>query len=183
MVTRTPYPAALTDETWTVHTRNEALSAWTAGWYDAAPPRDRHLIFHLFSPHAETLFPDVHAVRRSGLAMWRYQYERNLTAPGFGTLVQRLTATSPEAAALWAEHELAFPPHEYPLRLRHPNHGIIDAHVLFTPVTPRLWSYAMIVPPGIAPPNGVSLPTAHEADMQAPVIDPDSGVPRLSAGG
>jgi hypothetical protein len=94
----------------------------------------------------------VHAIRRACLAMLRYQYTRNLASPGFAQFVARLTASSPEAAELWARHEVAFPPHEYPVRVRHGACGIIDAHVLFVPVSPRLWTYTMILPSGSPPP-------------------------------
>jgi transcriptional regulator with XRE-family HTH domain len=147
-----PYPAALTDETWTLLHYNQAMNAWSGGWYDAAHPADRHLVRYLFSKSAEDCLPDVHAIRRAGLAALRYQYTRNLAAPGFTRLIARLTASSPEATDLWARHEVAFPPHEYPVRFRHPEAGTIEAHVLFVPVNPQLWTYTMVLPPGIQPP-------------------------------
>jgi hypothetical protein len=147
-----PYPAALTDETWKVLHFNDAMNAWAGGWYAAAEPADRHLVRYLFSKAAEDALPDAHAIRRASLAMLRYQYTRNLTSPGFAQFVTRLTASSPEAAEVWARHEVAFPPHEYPVRVRHAVRGIIDAHVLFVPVSPQLWTYTMILPPGIQPP-------------------------------
>jgi hypothetical protein len=154
MVTRMdPYPAALTDETWTLLHYNSAMNAWAGAWYDTAAIGDRHLVRYLFSKTAEGFLPDVHPIRRAGLAMLRYQYTRNIAAPGFTDLVTRLTADSAEAAELWARHEVAFPPHEYPVRVRHAGGGTIEAHVLFVPVNPRLWIYTMIVPPGIRPPS------------------------------
>jgi transcriptional regulator with XRE-family HTH domain len=146
------YPAALTDETWTLKHLNTAMNTWAAGWYENAPPADRHLVRYLFSDTAEGFLPDVHAVRRSAIAMLRYQYTRNLAAPGFTGIVARLTAGSEEAADLWARHEVAFPAHEYPCRVR-TSAGTADAHVIFTPITPRLWMYTMIVPPGTRPPS------------------------------
>jgi transcriptional regulator with XRE-family HTH domain len=145
-----PYPAALTDETWTLLHHNDAMNAWAYGWYDDAGPADRHLVSYLFSKNAEDLLPDVRAVRRDSMAMLRYQYTRNLS-PRFRSVVGRLTAASAEAAGLWARHEVAFAPHEYPIRLR-ADGGIIDAHVLFAPVNPRLWSYIMILPPDVRAP-------------------------------
>jgi transcriptional regulator with XRE-family HTH domain len=148
-----PYPAALTDETWTLLHYNNAMSAWTSGWYDDVVPSERHLVSFLFSKTAEDCLPDVHALRRASLAMLRYQYTRNLATPGFTSAITRLIASSPEAAALWARHEVAFPPHEYPVRVRHAAGGIIDAHVLFVSFTPRLWTYTMVLPPGAQPPS------------------------------
>jgi transcriptional regulator with XRE-family HTH domain len=143
-----PYPAALTDETWTLLHYNNALDAWAGGWFSAAAPAERHLMRFLFSKRAEDSLPDVHAIRRASLAMLRYQYTRNLAAPGFGRLIAQLTVSSPEAAALWARHEIAFPPHEYPVRIRDADRRIIDALVLFAPVRPQLWTFTMILPPG-----------------------------------
>jgi transcriptional regulator with XRE-family HTH domain len=147
-----PYPAALTDETWTLLHYNNAMNAWAAGWYDAARPDERHLILYLFSKSAEDLLPDALALRRHGLATLRYQYTRNLEFPEFARLVTRLTGSSGEAAALWARHEIVFPPHEYTVRIRHPDRGIIDTHVVFVPIRPRLWLYTMVLPPGLQPP-------------------------------
>jgi transcriptional regulator with XRE-family HTH domain len=159
-----PYPAALTDETWTLLHYNSAMNAWAGGWYDQASPADRHPVFYLFSQSAEDSLPDVRAARQAAIAALRYQYTRNLATPGFSRLIARLTVSSPEAASLWERHEVAFPPHEYPVRLRHPDHEIIDAHVLFAPVNPRLWTYTMILPPGIQPllgPGRFASPRVH----------------------
>jgi transcriptional regulator with XRE-family HTH domain len=153
MVTRMDLPAALTDETWTLLHHNSAMSEWSGEWYDTAAPGDRHLVRYLFAEAAEGFLPDVHRIRRAALAMLRYQYTRNLAAPGFTSLVTRLTADSPEAARLWGKHEIAFPPHEYPVRVRHAGGGTVEAHVIFVPVNPRLWTYTMVVPPGIRPPS------------------------------
>jgi hypothetical protein len=127
------------------------MSAWTGGWYDAAPPAERNVILYLFSEHAEKQLPDVHALRRYSVATWRYQFTRNLS-PAFAGLVRRLTETGAEAAELWARHEVVIPPHESPTRVRHPDHGIVLAHVAFTPLHPQLWLYSMILPKGISPP-------------------------------
>ena len=120
------HPAALTDETWTLLHYNKAMNTWSGGWYGAANPADRHLILYLFSRLAEDRLPDVHAIRRAGIAALRYQYTRNLATPVFARLIVRLTTSSHEAAALWKRHEVAFPAHEYPIRLaprRSRSHG------------------------------------------------------------
>jgi transcriptional regulator with XRE-family HTH domain len=145
-----PYPAALTDETWTVLHHNDALDTWSGGWYSAADAAGRHLVTYLFSENAEVFLPDVHAIRQASIARLRYQYTRNLS-PRFRSIIARLTAASPEAADLWARHEVAFAPHEHPVRLR-ADRGIVDAHVLFTPFSPRLWSFTMVLPPSIRVP-------------------------------
>ena len=156
-----PFPAALTDKTWALLHYNRAMNEWAGGWLDDAAPADRHLVLYLFSKHAEDSLADVHAIRRAAIAMLRYQYTRNLAAPAFPRLIRRLTETSPEAARLWSLHEVALPPHECQVRLRHPDHGTIDAHVLFTPVNPRLWTCTVVMPPGIQPPQGQASETGR----------------------
>jgi len=145
-----PYPAALTDETWTVLHHNDALDAWSNRWFTATDPAHRHLVAYLFSDSAAAFLPDVRAIRRTRMAMLRYQYTRNLS-PRFRGIIDRLTIGSLEAADLWARHEVAFAPHEYSVRLR-AGSEIVDAHVVFTPVSPWLWSFTMILPPGIRTP-------------------------------
>lgn len=149
-----PYPAALTDETWRLLHHNRAMSAWAGGWYDCAGPDDRHLTLYLFAKEAADSLPDISAVRKHGIATLRYQYDRNLGSPRFADLVTRLTGGSAEAAELWERHEIAFPPHEYSLRVRSRDDVIIEAHVIFTPIRPYLWLYSMIVPPDASPPHG-----------------------------
>jgi len=146
-----PYPAALTDETWTVLHHNDALDTWSNGWFTATDPAHRHLVAYLFSDMAAAFLPDVRAIRRARMAMLRYQYTRNLS-PRFRDIVDRLTAGSAETANLWRQHEVAFAPHEYSIRLR-ADRGIVEAHVLFAPLSPRLWSFTMVLPPGILPPG------------------------------
>jgi transcriptional regulator with XRE-family HTH domain len=147
-----PFPAALTDESWTLLFRNTAMDKWAGGWFLTVPPDRQNLILYLFSDHAEQHLPDIHALRSYCTALLRYQYDRNLASAKFADLVRNLIGTGAEAAELWARHEVEFAPHQYPVRLRH-GAGTADASVLFTPVTPQLWLFAMVIPAGISPPR------------------------------
>ena len=60
-------------------------------------------------------------------------------------------ADTPIFDGLWERHEVEIPPREYPVRVRHPAHGIIRADVALMPVYPRLWLYVMVLPEGIEP--------------------------------
>lgn len=152
LVSCSSYAAALTDETWTVIHLNHAMSAWAGGWFESVAPADRHLVAYLFSGQAEASMPDIRAVRRASIAWLRYQYARNLSSPGFTRTVEKLLQGSPGAAELWSRRELAFPPHLYPVRVRHPGTAaIFRANVLFAPVTPRVWTYTMILSPDAVP--------------------------------
>ena len=169
-----PYPGALTDEMWTIRFGNPAMSAWAGGWYDRVPPGQQNLVLYLFSEHSADLLPDVHVHRRFWIAVLRYQYTRNISSPRFADLISRLLATGDEAAELWERHEVEFSPREYPVRLRHPTHGIIKADVALMPVYPRLWLYTMVLPAGIEPPPVPGLSEAavtgkpHELAAAAP---------------
>ena len=105
-----PNPAIITDETWTIIARNEAVSAWAGGWLDQLPHGQQNLVLYLFSDACEALLPDVHAARRAAIAGSRYQYARNVTSDRFAALIARLHATGPEARELWNRHEIAIPP-------------------------------------------------------------------------
>jgi hypothetical protein len=69
-----------------------------------AAPGDRHLVRYLFSETAEGFLPEVHAVRRPAIAMLRYQYTRNLAAPGFTSLVTRLIADTGDHGPRHRDH-------------------------------------------------------------------------------
>ncbi|MGI8449522.1 MAG: helix-turn-helix domain-containing protein [Streptosporangiaceae bacterium] len=88
-----PNPAIITDETWTIVARNEAVSAWAGGWLDQLPHGQQNLVLYLFSDACEALLPDVHAARRAAIAGLRYQYARNVTSDRFAALIARLHAT------------------------------------------------------------------------------------------
>lgn len=146
LVTCSPYAAALTDETWTVTHYNRKMNAWAGGWFESVATAERHLVAYLFTAHAEARLPDIRAVRRDSIARFRYQYARNLSSPGFTGTVEDLLRGSRAAAELWSKRELAFPPHLYPIRIRHPATAVVvRANVLFTPVTPRVWTYTLIL--------------------------------------
>lgn len=146
-----PSPAIITDETWTVIARNEAMSAWVGAWLDQEPSGQQNLVLYLFSADCEALMPDVHAVRRAIIAGLRYRYARNVTSDRFAALVARLQETGPEARALWERHEVAIPPREYRLRVRHPAYGVIEADDAILQISAWSWMHVVIVPGGVLP--------------------------------
>ena len=148
-----PNPAIITDETWTIIARNEAMSAWLADWLDQAPAGQPNLVLYLFSDDCAALLPDVHATRRAIIAGLRYQYARNVASDRFAALVARLQATGPEARELWDRHEIAIPPREYHVRVRHPGHGVIEADDAALQISAWFWMHVVIFPEGILPPG------------------------------
>jgi len=148
-----PSPAIITDETWTVIARNQAMSAWAGSWLDQVPAGQQNLVLYLFSADCEALLPDVHAARRAVIAGLRYQYARNITSDRFAALVARVQDTSPEARALWDRHEVAFLPREYRVRVRHPAYGVVEADDAALQISARLWMHVVVFPGGVLPPG------------------------------
>jgi transcriptional regulator with XRE-family HTH domain len=152
-------PAAITDEMWTLMARNQALTAWTGGWFDGVPRREQNLVLFLFSPQAEQMLPGVHAHRRAILAGLRYQYIRHIGSDRFAGLIATLLEISPEARKLWQQHEIDLPPRQSTTRMRYPGQGVIDARTLMAPLSPRTWLMLTWLPEGLQPP-GRSQPQA-----------------------
>jgi len=148
-----PSPAIITDETWTVIARNEAMSAWAGAWLDQAPAGQQNLVLYLFSTDCEALMPDVHAARRAIIAGLRYQYARNVTSDRFAALVAHLQEAGPEARALWDRHEVAIPPREYRVRVRHPAYGVVEADDATLQISAWLWMHVVVFPDGVLPPS------------------------------
>lgn len=148
-----PNPAIITDETWTVIARNDAMSAWVGSWLDQAPAGQRNLVLYLFSDDCEALLPDVHATRRAIIAGLRYQYARNVSNDRFAALVARLQATGPEARDLWDRHEVAIPPREYRVRVRHPGYGVVEADDAALQISAWFWMHVVVFPEGMLPPG------------------------------
>ncbi len=148
-----PNPAIITDETWTVIAWNEAMSAWADGWPGQMPPGQRNLVLYVFSDDCEALLLDVHAARRAIIAGLRYQYARNVASDRFADVVARLQATGPEARELWDRHEIAIPPREYHVRVRHPGHGLIEADDATLQISAWFWMHVVVFPEGVLPPG------------------------------
>jgi transcriptional regulator with XRE-family HTH domain len=148
-----PSPAIITDETWTVIARNEAMSAWVGAWLDQEPSGQQNLVLYLFSADCEALMPDVHAVRRATIAGLRYQYARNITSDRFASLVARLQETGPEARELWDRHEVAIPSQEYRVRVHHPVSGVVEADDAILQISAWNWMHVVVFPDGILPPG------------------------------
>jgi transcriptional regulator with XRE-family HTH domain len=148
-----PSPAIITDETWTVIARNEAMSAWMGAWLDQELSGQQNLVLYLFSADCEALMPDVHAVRRATIAGLRYQYARNITSDRFASLVARLQETGPEARELWDRHEVAIPSQEYRVRVHHPVSGVVEADDAILQISAWNWMHVVVFPDGILPPG------------------------------
>lgn len=148
-----PNPAVITDETWTAVAWNRAMSAWIGRWLGQVPSGQPNLVLYLFSDDCEMLLPDVHAARRAVIAALRYQYARNVASDRFTALIARLQATSQEARELWDRHEVAIPPREYHVRVRHPAHGAIEADDAALQISASCWMHVVVFPDGVLPPG------------------------------
>lgn len=148
-----PSPAMITDETWAVIARNEAMAAWLSGWLDQVPPGQQNLMLYLFSDHCAALLPEVHAARRAAVASLRYRYARNITSDRLAGLLDRLLIASPEARDLWQRHEITFPPRQYPVRVRHPGYGVIEATDATLQISEWFWMHVVVFPGNALPPG------------------------------
>jgi len=164
-----PNPAIITDASWTVIAWNDAMTAWAGGWPGEAPDGFPNLALYLFSDRGEERLADIRAARRAIVAGLRYQYARNVASDRFAALVDRLRETGPEARELWDRHEIAIPPREYRLRLRHPGHGVIEAPGAALRISASLWMHVAVLPGDIAPPGRLPRPAAgHPFRRHAP---------------
>lgn len=143
-----PCPAAVLDETWTARFWNQALDDWSGGWFSARP--HPNLVCYLLSGHARDTLRGLHALRRSAVAGLRYQMARTSSAPGWDGVLSCLTST-PAGAALWDEHELAFPVTELHCQYMRPGGEITGAYMFLSASRPDVWLYALIPEPANSP--------------------------------
>jgi hypothetical protein len=86
-------------------------------------------------------------LRTAALAGLRYQLARTFSAPGWDAVL-RCLASSPAAATLWDEHEVAFPVAEQCCRRIRPGGGTEESTMILHSFHPDLWLYALIPEPG-----------------------------------
>ncbi len=154
MARQDPSPAIITDDMWAVVARNKAMSAWAGEWLDRAPPAQQNAVLYLFSDHCAARVLDVHDLRRATVSVLRYQYSRNIASGRFAALIERLLATGPEARQLWARHEIQLPQQEYPLRVRHPRYGVVQAADAVLQIWPDdYWLHVIVFSEGVLPPG------------------------------
>jgi len=133
LVTRLdPYPTYVTGRRWDVLAANRAACALWTDWM-ALPAPDRNMVWWTFTcPAARSVLIDWEHEASTLLARLRSAAARHPDDPGFGELIQRLHATSPEVRAWWPRHEVA-PVGSGTKRLCHPVLGeLVLQHVVLT---------------------------------------------------
>jgi transcriptional regulator with XRE-family HTH domain len=117
-----PDPAYVTGRRWDVLASNRSARALWTDW-SVLPEDERNMIWWTFTePAARTVFVDWQGEASALLGRLRAAAARHPDDPGFGELVARLHAASPEARAWWPRHEIA-PVGSGTKRLRHPDLG------------------------------------------------------------
>jgi transcriptional regulator with XRE-family HTH domain len=133
LVTRLdPWPTYVTGRRWDLLAANRAAHALWTDWA-ALPPEDRNMVWWTFThPAARAVLVDWEHEASALLARLRSAAARHPGDPGFGELIERLHATSPEVRAWWPRHEVA-PIGSGTKRLRHPVLGeLMLQHTVLT---------------------------------------------------
>jgi transcriptional regulator with XRE-family HTH domain len=123
-----PDPAYVTGRRWDVLASNRSARALWTDW-SVLPEDERNMIWWTFTdPAARTIFVDWQGEATALLGRLRAAAARHPDDPGFGALVARLHAVSPEARAWWPRHEIA-PVGSGTKRLHHPELGELRLEV------------------------------------------------------
>jgi transcriptional regulator with XRE-family HTH domain len=123
-----PDPAYVTGRRWDVLASNRSARALWTDW-SALPDDERNMIWWTFtSPAARTILVDWQSEASALLGRLRAAAARHPEDPGFGDLIARLQAASPEAHAWWPRHDIA-PVGSGTKRLRHAELGELRLEV------------------------------------------------------
>ncbi|HEY4239242.1 MAG TPA: helix-turn-helix transcriptional regulator [Kofleriaceae bacterium] len=100
------HPALMATSTWDIVAWNAAAVA-VFGDYAAVPAGQRNTLRFLFAPGARERMADWEHHARSLLASFRAETARSGTTARAAILVEELSRTSPEFAAMWRERDVA----------------------------------------------------------------------------
>ncbi|GJE60695.1 helix-turn-helix transcriptional regulator [Methylobacterium trifolii] len=118
-------PAIIKTATWDIVAWNRAAAVVLTDW-DTVPPSERNILRRLFcDPRVRTAQADWESVARFVVGAFRADAVRAGATSEVGELVDELSRSSPEFAALWGENDV----HAHGdgvKRLRHPVLGAID---------------------------------------------------------
>jgi len=104
-----PLPAAVYNGRYDVLAWNATYQGLFPGM-TRAPRSERNVLWQMFMmPECCAAMEDRENERRALLATFRGAYGRHLREPAWSTFIDRLTAASPEFAAMWAMQEVAEP--------------------------------------------------------------------------
>lgn len=122
-----PCPAYVTGRCWDVLASNRAARALWTDW-PSRPAQDRNLLWWMFTdPEARDVMVDWPAEAAALLGRFRAAAARHPGDPGFGELLERLSAASPEVRDWWPQHTVT-PLRSGTKRLRHPVLGELELH-------------------------------------------------------
>jgi transcriptional regulator with XRE-family HTH domain len=122
-----PCPSYVTGRRWDVLASNRAARALWTDW-SARPAQDRNLLWWMFTdPEAREVMVDWPAEASALLGRFRTAAARHPGDPGFGELLERLHAASPEVSDWWPQHTIT-PLRSGTKRLRHPILGELELH-------------------------------------------------------
>lgn len=127
-----PYPTYVSGRYWDILAANRAACALWTDWPEK-PFSERNMVWWTFTdPAARRVFVDWEQEAIALLGRLRAAAARNPDDPGFGALIDRLCAASPQAREWWSRHDVA-PLSPGLKRLRHQRLGEVRLrHVVLT---------------------------------------------------
>ncbi len=137
-----PAPAYVLGPRWEIVAWNSA-EARLYPVLDELPDADRNLLWVLFcEPTARTLIVDWEDRARSTLAEFRAATTLLFDDPTLIDLIERISASSPEFAAWWPQHDVA----GFQTRLRRYNHPRAGSIVFeYQQLTPSEWPHLRVI--------------------------------------
>ena len=142
-------PALVKDAAWNIVAWNEAAAAVLID-YATLRPEERNVLRLVFChPRIRSKMPDWEGTARFVTASFRAEVTRAGASESVQALVEELSRTSPEFAAMWSEHDVRShgegrkfvqPPHGQPIALEYSSFAVDGQPglgvVVYTPATP-----------------------------------------------
>lgn len=120
-----PLPATIATSRMDSLGSNEAFRALFVGWHDLGCLHHNGLWCTITEPNARQWLPDYDDDMAYLVARLRHSYARHIGDPEWEANIARLSAMSPEFAAIWARQEVA-EPQIRARRIRHPHLGLMN---------------------------------------------------------
>jgi transcriptional regulator with XRE-family HTH domain len=120
-----PLPATMSTSRMDSLGTNAAFQALFTGWHDLSCLHHNGLWCTITEPNARQWLPDYDEDIAYLVARLRCSYARHIGDPEWEENIARLSAISPEFAAIWARREVA-EPQMRARRIRHPHLGLMN---------------------------------------------------------
>ena len=144
-----PYPACVLNSRWDLLAYNRAYASFFAG-IDAIPVEERNCMWLAFTdPDWRRVIVDWDETVGRMVGEYRAAMAEHLDDPAWRSLVERLTAVSPEFAAFWERHDVLLT-ESSTKRTRHPLAGLLTLNYTNLWLDPRLGARVVAFTPADA---------------------------------